>query len=52
VLRQVVQSPEWKTELENNFWTNDFTIGNAFRQDLERDYAAMRAVLVELGLAR
>ena len=52
VLRQVVQTPDWKADLENNFWTNDFTIGNAFKQDLEKDYAAMKAVLVELGLAK
>ena len=52
VLRQVVQTPEWKADLENNFWTNDFTVGNAFKQDLEKDYAAMKAVLVELGLAK
>lgn len=52
VLRQVVQSPDWKVELDQNFWTNDFTVGNAFRQDLEKDYAAMKAVLVEIGLAK
>ena len=52
VLRQVVQTPDWKADLENNFWTNDFTVGNAFKQDLEKDYVAMRTVLVELGLAK
>jgi putative tricarboxylic transport membrane protein len=52
VLRQVVQTPEWKADLEKNFWTNDFTIGDAFKQDLEKDYVAMKAVLVEIGLAK
>jgi len=52
VLRQVVQSPDWQTDLEKNFWTNDFTVGEAFRKDLDKDYAAMKAVLVEIGLAK
>ena len=52
VLRQVVQTPEWKADLEKNFWTNDFTVGDAFKQDLEKDYMAMKAVLVEIGLAK
>jgi hypothetical protein len=52
VLRQVVQTPEWKADLEKNFWTNDFTVGDAFKQDLEKDYVAMKAVLVEIGLAK
>lgn len=52
VLQQVVQTPEWKADLEKNFWTNDFTVGNAFKQDLEKDYVAMKAVLVEIGLAK
>jgi putative tricarboxylic transport membrane protein len=52
VLRQVVQSPDWQTDLEKNFWINDFTVGEAFRKDLDKDYAAMKAVLVEIGLAK
>ena len=52
VLRQVVQSPDWQTDLEKNFWTNDFTVGEAFRKDLDKDYAAMKAVLAEIGLAK
>lgn len=52
VLRQVVQGPDWQTDLEKNFWANDFTVGEAFRKDLDKDYAAMKAVLVEIGLAK
>lgn len=52
VLRQVVQTPDWKTDIERNFWTNNFTVGDSFKQDLDKDYAAMKAVLVELGLAK
>jgi putative tricarboxylic transport membrane protein len=52
VLRDVVQSPEWKADLDTNFWTNDFTAGEQFKKDLEKDYVDMKAVLVELGLAK
>jgi putative tricarboxylic transport membrane protein len=51
VLRKVVETPEWKQDLEANYWSNDFTVGEQFRKDLAADYAAMKLVLVELGLA-
>jgi putative tricarboxylic transport membrane protein len=51
-LRQVVDSPEWKTDLERNFWADDFSTGAKFAEDLKKDYAAMRSVLTELGLAK
>lgn len=52
VLRQVVQTPDWQSDLEKNFWTNDFTTGEQFKKDLDKDYAAMKTVLIELGLAK
>ena len=52
VLRKVVQTPEWKEDLARNFWSDDFTIGEQFKKDLASDSAAMRTVLVELGLAK
>ena len=51
-LRKVVESPEWKEDLEKNYWSNDFTTGEQFKKDLAQDYANMRLVLVELGLAK
>lgn len=52
VLHKATQSPEWKTDMERNFWSDDFTTGERFRKDLEQDYAAMKVVLVDLGLAK
>jgi putative tricarboxylic transport membrane protein len=52
VLRKATQAPEWKADIERNFWSDDFVTGEQFRKDLEKDYAAMRAVLVDLGLAK
>ena len=52
VLRKVIESPEWKSDLERNYWSNDFTTGEQLKKDLAQDYAAMKLVLVELGLAK
>ena len=52
VLRKATQAPEWKADIERNFWSDDFVTGDQFRKDLDKDYADMRAVLVDLGLAR
>lgn len=52
VLRKASQSAEWKTELERNYWSDDFVTSAQFRKDLDKDYADMKAVLTDLGLAR
>ena len=51
-LRKASQSNEWKTELERNYWSDDFVTSAQFRKDLDKDYADMKAVLMDLGLAR
>ena len=51
-LREATAAPEWKADLEKNYWSDDFAGSTQFRKDLEDDYAAMRSVLVELGLAK
>ena len=50
-LRKATSLPEWKADLEKNYWSDDFASSDQFRKDLEKDYEAMRAVMVELGLA-
>ncbi|MDB5810181.1 MAG: tctC6 [Betaproteobacteria bacterium] len=52
VLAQVVAQPEWKTDLERNYLSDDFATGERFRTELKQDYASMKAVLSELGLAK
>jgi putative tricarboxylic transport membrane protein len=52
VLRKATQVPEWQGDLEKNYWSDDFVPSQQFRKDLEKDYADMKAVLVELGLAK
>jgi len=52
VLRKATEFPEWKADVENNFWSDDFVTGAQLRKDLDKDYADMKAVLVDLGLAK
>jgi putative tricarboxylic transport membrane protein len=51
-LRRLTATPEWKADLEKNYWFNDFMPSAPFRKELEKEYAATRAVLVDLGLAK
>lgn len=52
VLRKATEAPEWKTNLEKNFWANDFVTSAQFGKDIDKDYNDMKAVLVDLGLAK
>ena len=52
VLAKATQVPEWREDLERNFWADDFVTSVQFRKDLEKDYAEMKAVLTELGMAK
>ncbi len=52
VLAQVVAAPEWKSDLQRNYLSDDFAVGERFRSDLKQDYVSMKAVLSELGLAK
>lgn len=52
VLRKVVSTPEWKEDLDRNYWSDDFVGSAQFRKDLVKDYADIKAVLVDIGLAR
>jgi putative tricarboxylic transport membrane protein len=51
-LRKVTETPEWKADLEKNFWADDFVPGAQFRKELDKDYEAMKSVLVDIGLAK
>ena len=51
-LARATKVPEWREDLEKNFWSDDFVTSQQFRKDLEKDYTDMKAVLVDLGLAK
>ena len=52
VLHKATQVPEWQSDLEKNYWSNDFVTSAQFRKDLDKDYAEMKLVLADLGLAK
>ena len=51
-LRKVVESADWKAELERNYWADFFKTGPELRATIDREYKAMKGVLVDLGLAK
>jgi putative tricarboxylic transport membrane protein len=51
-LKKATEVPEWKQGLEKNYWSDDFVTSAQFAKDLKKDYEDMKAVLVDLGLAR
>jgi len=51
-LRKASETPEWQDDLKKNYWSNDFLTGKEFTKDLDETYAAMKSVLVDLGLAK
>jgi putative tricarboxylic transport membrane protein len=51
-LRRMVDSEEWKKELETNYWTNEYVGSAETRKYMERDNVQARAFLVDLGLAK
>jgi putative tricarboxylic transport membrane protein len=52
IFRKVTEAPEWKAYLEKNYSSDEFRTGTGLRSYLDRDYAAAKAVLSELGLTK
>ena len=52
VMTQVVGQREWKSDLARNYLTDDFALSERFKVELRQDYASMKAVLTEIGLAK
>jgi putative tricarboxylic transport membrane protein len=51
-LRKATQTPEWKADMEQNFWSDEFVLGDEFRKNLAQEYATTKALFVDLGLAK
>jgi putative tricarboxylic transport membrane protein len=52
LLRKATEAPEWKDDLQKNVWADAFLGSEAFRKELDQDYAEMKAVLSDIGLAK
>ena len=50
--KRLSESDEWRKELADNFWTNDFLPGAEARKQLDRDDTLLRVFLRELALAK
>ena len=51
-LRKMVESPEWKADLEKSYWTENFVTGQPMHKEIEQEYAYLKTTLVDLGLAK
>ena len=51
-LRKMVETPEWKADLEKSYWTENFVTGQPMQKEIEQEYAYLKTTLVDLGLAK
>lgn len=51
-LKKVSETPEWKSDLEKNYWTDEFVTGAALKKMLDQEVVETKAVLSDLGLAK
>lgn len=51
-LRKVTETPEWKVDIEQNLWLDNFAIRDQFRASFVQENATMKSLLADLGLAR
>lgn len=52
VLAKAVASEEWKKQLETDHWEGNFLDSREFGRFLDAEYAEIRAVMTDLGLAK
>ncbi len=52
IIAKVVQTEEWRQDMENNFWESNFMNSAESRKYLRSQYDEYKAVLTDLGLAR
>lgn len=52
VLRKLVQTEDWKKELEANFWVDAYAPASEAKRIYDREYEEFRTILTELGMAK
>jgi len=52
VIRRVMETDDWKNELELNFWNSAYMGSSEARKHMARDNEGVKVFLTELGLAR
>ncbi len=51
-LKRMSEDAAWKQDIAKNFWSAEFMDARTMRQFMERDHAALKVFLGELGLAK
>lgn len=51
-VRKATETAEWKKDLETNYWSSYVLTGAQLRNALDKEYADMKVVLSEIGLAK
>lgn len=52
VFAALVQTEDWKKDLEENFWENNYQNARASKKRLDDEYSEYKAILTELGVAK
>lgn len=52
VLAKAVAGDEWKTTLEQQFWDGNFLRSREFARYMDNEYAQIKPIMLELGLAK
>jgi len=52
IFARLAQTDEWKKDLENNLWENNYMGSKESRKYFESQYEVSRRILTDLGLAR
>jgi len=50
--KRFIETPEWKKELETNFWVADYRNSPGFRKLLDEDNVELTRFLDDLGLVK
>lgn len=52
LMRAISQTPEWKQDLQDNFWVNAYTGAAETKRRLDHEYTQIKQVMTELGVAK
>ncbi|HEV7803870.1 MAG TPA: hypothetical protein VGP15_22545, partial [Burkholderiales bacterium] len=52
VFRKVIQTDEWKQELRDNYWVSTYVSASDTRRRLDEEYAELKQIFNDLGMAR
>jgi putative tricarboxylic transport membrane protein len=52
LFRKLVQTEDWKKDLEDNFWINAYAAAPEAKRVFDREYEEYKAILTELGMSK